>query len=244
MKTIPALRWVLVISIPFFLLLSNLYLFLSPSFPVPSLGIPVGRDPFGTGIPSYIDYEYSKGSWPLPPRYDDGERREVAKAVLYYLRSKEGISYLGKLADEDGPLFNERELVHLVDVKVLARRAFLLHGVLGLLIVGSVVILLFYPEGRKALPGSLLQGSVLTFLLFGLLGLFAAFGFDAFFVGFHRTFFEGDSWLFNRWDTLIQLFPLPFWFDTAITWVGLTLGEAAIFGGGAYLWGKRYRVAL
>jgi len=235
-KAIFALRWVLVISIPLFLLLSNLYLFFSPSFPVP-------RDPFGTGIPSYIDYEYSKGSWPLPPRYDDHERREVAKTVLYYLRSPEEISYLGDLADEDGPLFNQRELVHLVDVKVLARRALLLHGVLGLLIVGAVVILLFYPGGKKALPGSLLQGSLFTFLLFGLVGIFAAVGFDTFFVGFHRTFFAGDSWIFNRSDTLIQLFPLPFWFDAAITWVGLTLGEAAILGVGAYLWGRRRSVA-
>ena len=222
-KAILALRWVLVISIPLFLLLSNLYLFLSPSF---------------------IGYEYSKGSWPLPPRYDDQERREVAKAVLYYLRSPEEISYLGELADAEGPLFNERELIHLVDVKVLARRALHLHGVLGLLIVGAVVILLFYPEGRKALPGSLLQGSVLTFLLFGLVGVFAAAGFDTFFVGFHRTFFAGDSWIFDRWDTLIQLFPLPFWFDAAISWVGLTLGEAAILGVGAYLWERRRSVAL
>lgn len=229
-KAIPALRWVLVISIPFFLLLSNLYLFLSPSFPA--------------GILSYIDYEYSKGSWPLPPRYDDHERREVAKAVLYYLRSPEEISYLRELADEEGALFNERELIHLIDVKVLARRALLLHGVLGLLIVGAVVILLFHPEGRKALPDSLLQGSLWTFLLFGLVGVFAAAGFDTFFVSFHRTFFAGDSWLFSHSDTLIQLFPLPFWFDAAITWVGLTLGEAAILGVGAYLWGKRCSVAL
>ncbi len=228
-KATPALRSVLVISIPFFLLLSNLYLFLSPSFPA--------------GILSYIDYEYMKGSWPLPPRYDDHERREVAKAVLYYLRSTEEISYLGELADEDGPLFNERELVHLVDVKALARRALLLHRVLGLLIMGAVVILLFYPEGRKALPGSLLQGGLLTFLLFGLVGVLAATAFDTFFVGFHRTFFTGDSWLFNHSDTLIQLFPLPFWFDAAITWVGLTLGEAAILAVGAYLWGKRCSVA-
>jgi len=225
-KAISALRWVLVISILLFLLLSNLYLFFSPSFPA--------------GIPSYIDYEYSKGSWPLPPRYDDQERKAVVKAVLYYLRSPEEISYLGALADEEGPLFNERELIHLMDVKVLVRRALLLHGVLGFLIVGAVLILFFYPEGRKALPGSLLQGSLLTFLLFGLVGLFAAFGFDTFFVRFHRTFFAGDSWIFSPYDTLIQLFPLPFWFDAAISWVGLTLGEAAILGVGAYLWGKRY----
>lgn len=229
-KAIPVLRLLLVISVPFFFLLSNLYLFFSPSFPA--------------GILSYIDYEYAKGSWPLPPRYDDHERREVAKAVLYYIRSGEEISYLRELADEEGPLFNERELVHLVDVKVLARRAFLLHGVLGLIILDVVVALFLYPEERKALPGSLLQGSLLTFLLFGLMGIFAAVGFDTFFVGFHRTFFEGDSWLFNRSDTLIQLFPLPFWFDAAITWVGLTLGEAAILGVGAYLWGKRHSVPL
>lgn len=223
MRKTPVLRWVLAISIPIFILLSNLYLFLSPSF---------------------VDYEYAKGSWPLPPRYNDSERREVAKTILYYLRSSEDITYLGELNDEDGPLFNERELVHLVDVKVLARRALLVHSLLGLLIWGAVIILLLSPEGRRALPGSVLQGALLTFPLFGLLGLFAALGFDTFFVAFHRTFFEGDSWLFNRSDTLIQLFPLPFWFDAAITWVGLTLGEAAILGVGAYLWRKRCSVAL
>jgi len=222
-KATPVLRSVLVISIPFFLLLSNLYLLFSPSF---------------------IDYEYSKGSWPLPPRYDDQDRREVSKAVLYYLRSPEQISYLGELVDEEGPLFNERELVHLVDVKVLARRALLLHGVLGLLIVGAIAILLLYPGGRRVLPGSILQGSLLTFLLLGLVGLFAAFDFDTFFVGFHRTFFAGDSWLFNRSDTLIQLFPLPFWFDAAIAWVSLTLGEAAILGVGAFLGAKGFNAIL
>lgn len=207
-------RWLLSLSIPPFLLLSNLYFLASPAF---------------------IDYEYSKGGWPLPPRYDDRERREVAKKVLFYIHSSEGISYLGNLADEEGTLFNQRELVHLVDVKVLFQRATLFHRGLLVLVLGAATFLLGQREGRRVMPRALLGGALLTFVLFGAVGLFAALGFDAFFVGFHRTFFAGDSWLFLSSDTLIQLFPLSFWFDAAMIWMGMTLGEAAVLGAAGHL---------
>ena len=211
-------RWLITLTLLPFLLLSNLHILFSPAF---------------------INYEYSKGSWPLPPRYTDEERREVAQATLYYLRSAEDVSYLRGLTDERGPLYNERELKHLVDVKVVARRAFHIHGLLLVLMGVAVAFLILYPPGRRALPASLLRGSLLTWFLLALLGLFAATSFDAFFVRFHHIFFEGNSWLFNPYDTLIQLFPLPFWFDATLTWVGLTLAETAILGAGAYVVGKR-----
>jgi len=53
-----------------------------------------------------------------------------------------------------------------------------------------------------------------------LVGLIAALGiglspeiFWSFFAGFHRLFFEGNSWLFAYSDTLIRLFPIRFWQD-------------------------------
>jgi integral membrane protein (TIGR01906 family) len=62
--------------------------------------------------------------------------------------------------------------------------------------------------------------------------------FDWFFTHFHLTFFAGDSWIFDWSDTLIRLFPERFWFDAATLWGLLTLGEAVILGGIAWLSGR------
>jgi len=51
---------------------------------------------------------------------------------------------------------------------------------------------------------------------------------DFFFTGFHRIFFEGDSWLFSTRATLIRLFPERFWFDAAIAIGAITFAGAVI----------------
>ena len=58
--------------------------------------------------------------------------------------------------------------------------------------------------------------------------MFAAVSFDQFFTLFHALFFEGDTWIFSYEDTLIQLFPLPFWYDAALIIVGSTIGLALL----------------
>ena len=43
------------------------------------------------------------------------------------------------------------------------------------------------------------------------IGAAAAVDFDRFFTIFHGVFFEAGTWTFFYEDTLIQLYPLPFW---------------------------------
>jgi integral membrane protein (TIGR01906 family) len=57
------------------------------------------------------------------------------------------------------------------------------------------------------------RGGWLTLALVVVLGAFAAISFWQFFTVFHELFFSGGSWLFLYSDTLIRLFPLPFWQD-------------------------------
>jgi integral membrane protein (TIGR01906 family) len=204
------LNWLVVILIPPFLLLSNLYLLMSPRF---------------------MDYQYSKGL-PPAPRFDEGTRRELARETLRYVTSSQDISVLRVLADEEGSLYNERELSHLVDVKTVAHQAFLAHGLMGATLLITIVALL---AKKRPVAPPLLHGSLLTLALFALGGIFIAVNFNTFFLLFHRVLFRGDSWMFSLTDTLIQLFPLPFWSNAALTWVGLTLGEALVLGLGAYL---------
>jgi integral membrane protein (TIGR01906 family) len=81
---------------------------------------------------------------------------------------------------------------------------------------------------------------MLTVGIIGVIILMALTAWDIFFTGFHRIFFEGDTWLFRYSDTLIRLFPEQFWFDAAvIIGGGVLIGAIAIFVG-MWRWGQRY----
>lgn len=210
-------RILLVLSVPAFLLLTNLYIFMTPTF---------------------LRYEYGKANFPPSPGFTDEERLMVADRAVTYLRSDTGIELLGDLEGGDGPLFNERELAHMVDVKVVTRQAFLAHGLLGLLIAFSLSVLLVIRDTQPRISLSLLQGSLLTIALLLALVALVYLSFDWFFTQFHLAFFEGDSWIFAFSDTLIRLFPTRFWYDAASLWGVFTLGEAVILGVVAWLSGR------
>ncbi|MBC8249523.1 MAG: TIGR01906 family membrane protein [Anaerolineales bacterium] len=210
-------RILLVLSIPVFLLLTNLYIFMSPTF---------------------LRYEYGKADFPPSPGFTDEERLMVAERAVTYLRSDAGIEILGDLEGKEGPLFREKELAHMVDVKVVTGRAFLAHGLLGLVIAFSLGVVLVIRDTQTQISASLLQGSLLTIALLVALVALVYFNFNWFFTRFHLTFFEGDSWIFDFSDTLIRLFPTRFWFDAASLWGLLTLGEAVALGGIAWLSGR------
>jgi len=207
-------RILLVLSIPVFLLLTNLYVFMSPTF---------------------LRYEYGKVDFPPSPGFTNEQRLMVAEKAVTYLRSDASIGILRDLKGQQGPLFREKELAHMVDVKVLTRRAFLTHGLLGLVIAFSLGVLLVIRRTPTQISISLLQGSLLTIALLIALMVLVYLSFDWFFVRFHLTFFEGDSWIFDWSDTLIRLFPERFWFDAASLWGVLTLVEAVVLGVAAWL---------
>lgn len=202
-------RWAIIILTAPVLLLSNLYLLLTPTF---------------------IDLMYALE---IPPaqRYDVAERREFAVATLSYLRSPRDISALRELADEQGPLYKERELRHMQDVKTLTARALAVQTILAGATLVALLVLGVNRIGRAQLAEAIRRGSLLTIGLFALGGLFLGLSFNTFFGGFHRLFFTGDTWLFPYSDSLIQLFPPAFWSNAALAWAGLTLLEAAALAG-------------
>jgi len=55
---------------------------------------------------------------------------------------------------------------------------------------------------------------VLSFILIVLISV--TLNFDQLFTAFHRVFFEGDTWLFYSSDSLIRLFPMPFWVNVFV----------------------------
>jgi integral membrane protein (TIGR01906 family) len=71
-------------------------------------------------------------------------------------------------------------------------------------------------------------GTRIMLLIMLVLAIGLAFSFRYVFVGFHRIFFEGDTWLFRYSDTLIRLFPERFWRDAFVFAVVLTVGGAGL----------------
>ena len=154
------------------------------------------------------------------------ERLKWAPVALDYLLNDEDISFLGELTfDDSSPMFNERELRHMVDVKVLTS---------AVINVWYVILGLMFATGIWAWRGNWVidfrsafaRGGLLTMALIGALILILLINFRQLFTAFHRIFFEGDSWLFLFSDTLIRLFPMRFWQDAFIL-----VGAFAFIGG-------------
>lgn len=191
-------------------------------------------------LPWFVQFEYNRAGFP-DDRYGltTEERLEYAPYALEYLVNGEDISYLGDLTFPNGaPLFNDRELHHMEDVKVVTRNAFFLlfFGVLFtmILIFGFARV----PQTRRWVQEGLLQGSVLTLGIIATIIVMAVVMWDTFFTGFHQMFFESGTWRFAYSDTLIRLFPEQFWFDAALTVGALTTVGAVLLLFGTWRWGK------
>jgi integral membrane protein (TIGR01906 family) len=74
------------------------------------------------------------------------------------------------------------------------------------------------------------RGGWLTIGLVLAVLLGVALSFSALFVGFHRIFFTGDTWLFEYSDSLIRLFPMRFWQDAFISMSALALIQGLLAG--------------
>jgi integral membrane protein (TIGR01906 family) len=192
---------------------------------------------------AFLRWEYNRPGFPADSYgFSQGDRLIHARRALGYLFNSEPISYLGDQTFPDGePLYNERELSHMADVKQVTRQIeFFGYGLLLLWGV-CVVVLAARPSARPVLYASLAGGAVLTVGLI-VVGLIAvATSFRALFTGFHALFFEGDSWIFLTSDTLIRLFPEQFWVDAFAFMFGGALVEAIVIGVGAWLLGRGIR---
>ncbi len=215
---------VLIVSLPFFLALTSI---------LPMLSRP------------FLLLQYARPDVPASAKFSPQERQALAEAAAHYLVSNKDIGYLAELRDADGlPHFNERELTHMVDVKVLLRRALVVDLILGVLVAASLGVMLSSSEIRGRTPVYLFAAALVAPALALSALIVVPLQFQWFFVKFHHLFFEGESWLFPRTDTLIQLFPEQFWFNALQTWLFLVIAESAAIALGCYVWMRRRRAPL
>ena len=192
------------IGVPIALILANVFLFMNPT---------------------WLAYQYSQPDFPPSVRFTPPERYRLASESIEYIRGNRTLEQFKALG-----VYDEREIKHMVDVRELVDKVKIVLPIIAILIIASLIVLAREKENRALAARGLLNGAVLTIGLFVAVGFFAAVGFQTFFTLFHKVFFEGETWLFNYTDSLIQFYPLPFWFATSIALVTITIGEAVIVG--------------
>ncbi len=168
------------------------------------------------------------------------ERSELDYAagqlIAYFNSDEELIDVVVTKDGEPFELFNEREILHLVDVKNLVQLDYAVLLATGLYSLGYCAVFL----ARRTrewfnLARSIICGGMLTFLIIGVAAFIALIDFNWFFLQFHLISFANDLWILDpATDYLIMMFPQGFWFDATILCAVMTLLWAAIFWGASY----------
>jgi len=184
-------------------------------------------------VPAFLNFEYNTPNFP-PDRYgfSKEERLYWSKIALEYLLNPVDIAFLGDLHFADGtPVYNERELEHMVDVKNTVDSALIVWYVS---LAGVLLLGLWAWRGGwwELFRRGLWRGGWLTVFLIAALILFVLLSFGVFFVAFHNVFFAPGTWVFNYSDTLIRLFPERFWRDIFIIVGAIAMGCGLALGYG------------
>lgn len=167
---------------------------------------------------AFYKREYEKLNIAQSTGMSDEELIRVTEELLNYLRDERDDLVITAVIDgESRPVFNEREIAHMVDVKDL----FL--GGVNLRIISAVCfavsLLLLYLLAKKDLWGYLAHSFLWVFgvvFLFGIVLFVLMYkDFTPVWDQFHYIFFTNDLWQLDpRTDILIRIVPEQFFFDT------------------------------
>jgi len=220
-----AAKWVFMLCLPVLLLTASI------GWAVNSLWLyKYGFDEYGVGTTTGLV---------------DSELEKAAKGLISYFNSDQEFINLTVMKD-DRPfvLFNQREVIHLKDVKGLIWLDY--RVLLGTLIyvLGYAIGSLFWRKRQywRRLAWGMVGGGGISLALMLALGLGTLLGFDQLFLQFHLISFANDLWQLDpATDYLIMLFPQGFWYDATLFCTLATTSMAVVLGGaaGGYLLLKR-----
>jgi len=136
------------------------------------------------------------------------EMHEMKDNVLFYLRSG------GDISEE---YFNEKEIIHLADVRNLIIIAKALYIGLLFLFFLTLIFILMDDALRLLTLQKIFVGTGLGILVFSIISFLLKSKFHFFFIIFHKVLFRNDYWMLNpATDNLIILFPQQFFIDFVV----------------------------
>ncbi|MDP6494867.1 MAG: DUF1461 domain-containing protein [Dehalococcoidia bacterium] len=171
-----------------------------------------------------------------------GQLMVVAQDLIdYFNSSQELLDVKVSFDGEQRELFNEREVLHMRDVKGMVVEVHRLQEEVGAYIVGYIVIVLLATRGKRArdLTGRVLLGSFVTVGLLAVGGLTSLVGFEQLFDQFHFLSFASGTWTFDpRSNYLTRLFTEGFFMRVTLFIAVSVIAQALLLALGA--WGIRH----
>jgi integral membrane protein (TIGR01906 family) len=177
--------------------------------------------------PTFLEIEYSWAWFPADPYgFTLEDRKSLGSLSLQAVLEPNPTPILEAARLPDGtPAFDARQVGHMQDVRGLVQRILRI-WLAAAAVSAAGLIWIAVRSGGLAFWETLGRGGRATLLVMAGVGALVLIAFPVFFTGFHRIFFQGDSWLFAYSDTLIRLFPLRFWQDASLAIVLLTGAQA------------------
>lgn len=181
------------------------------------------------GILSTIDYwcfnksfyydEYSKLNTAQSIGMSSDDLNNATDTLLDYLKDKrDDLIVKANINGVDREVFNNRETLHMVDVKDLYQNVILIRNIF-LIISFIILIYLVFSKDNKYLFIEYKKALLFYLFIFSLIGIFCLIDFNSFWTGFHHVFFpNNDLWLLDpRTDILIMMVPEKFFYDLCIS---------------------------
>jgi len=191
------------------------------------------------GVSEIKLYEYGFDKYHISQKtgIDEVELRIAAQHLIdYFNLNADSVQVAVVKEGEEFKLFNEREIVHLQDVRDLIQLDYWVQrGVLTFMVICGLVLLLWLKCSWRKLVKGLFWGSLATLGLVVVLALWAIFGFEQLFLLFHLVSFSNEFWILDpAKDYLIMLFPGGFFYDAALFGFGAVVLEALLICGTAF----------
>jgi integral membrane protein (TIGR01906 family) len=165
--------------------------------------------------------------------------RASAEIRAYFNNDAETLAIRVREDGRDVSLFNDRETVHMEDVKDRFQAVNKAQEFSVLYVLGYIAIVGLWAR-EVTLRGLAVQvaiGAAVCVVAIGAIGAIGATGFDTAWEDFHELMFSNDFWQLNpSRDHLIQMFPPAFW-ENIVFFIGtLIVAEAVLLVLGALIY--------
>ena len=166
---------------------------------------------------SFYEYEYKKGNQAeLIGVSDEGLMDATNTLIDYVLNNREDIVVETEVNGSVREVFDERETLHMVDVKNLYWKAWNTQ-IFSYWIWVLIAVFFFFKYKKEFYRNAMKAFNYGLYIILGLviaISIYALIDFNSFWLNFHYLFFDNDLFLLDpNVSIMINMFPETFFFD-------------------------------
>jgi len=168
----------------------------------------------------FFRWQYARNEVAHTIQVSDDELMRVTTELLDYMRGRRDSieDVYAVVAGQERRFFSDIEIRHMIDVRVLYDRLFVVRNIAFFAMIAVVLAMMLFKYKVLYVLAHCSRNVLLTFLLLAAVTVgVIAIDFDRAFYIFHVLFFDNDYWILDpRVDLLINMVPLEFFIHISI----------------------------